>query len=56
MDIETKYTDLIFIANDSEDSILDRFRAVLKTVEFFDILVGYFRISGFQQLYKSFEI
>jgi len=41
MEIETKYTDLTFFTNDSEDSILDRFKAVLKTVEFFDILVGY---------------
>ncbi len=55
MDIETKYTDLTFFTNDSEDSILDRFKSVLKTVEFFDILVGYFRISGFHRLYKSFE-
>jgi superfamily II DNA/RNA helicase len=51
----TKYTDLTFFTNDSDDSLLDRFKAVLKTVEFFDILVGYFRISGFYQLYKSFE-
>ena len=55
MDLETKYTDLTFFTNDSKDSILDRFKAVLKTVEFFDILVGYFRVSGFHQLYKSFE-
>lgn len=53
--METKYTDLTFFTNDSGDSLLDRFKAVLKTVEFFDILVGYFRISGFYQLYKSFE-
>lgn len=55
MEIEGKYTDLTFFTNDGETSILDRFKAVLKTVEFFDILVGYFRISGFYQLYKSFE-
>ena len=27
----TKYTDLTFFANDSEYSILERFKAVLKT-------------------------
>lgn len=55
MAFEAKYTDLTFFTNDSEDSIPDRFKAVLITVELFDILFGNFRISGFHQLYKSFE-
>jgi len=55
MDNETKYTDLTFFTNEPNNTILDRFKAVLKTVEFFDIIVGYFRVSGFYQLYKSFE-
>ena len=55
MDKETKYTDLTFFTNEPDSTILDRFKSVLKTVEFFDILVGYFRVSGFHQLYKSFE-
>ena len=55
MDKETKYTDLTFFTNEPDSTILDRFKSVLKTVEFFDILAGYFRVSGFHQLYKSFE-
>jgi superfamily II DNA/RNA helicase len=50
-----KSSDLTFFTNESENSLLERFKAVLKTVEFFDILVGYFRISGFHQLYESFD-
>ena len=49
------YTDLTFFTNEEGNTLLDRFKAVLKDVRFFDILVGYFRISGFHQLYKSFE-
>ena len=55
MDNEVKYTDLTFFTNEPNNTILDRFKAVLKTVEFFDVIVGYFRVSGFYQLYKSFE-
>ncbi len=55
MDKNLKYNDLTFFTNEENNTLLDRFKTVLKTVEFFDILVGYFRISGFHQLYKSFE-
>jgi len=55
MDTETKHTDLTFFTNEPGNTLLDRFKAVLKTVEFFDVLVGYFRVSGFHQLYDSFE-
>jgi superfamily II DNA/RNA helicase/HKD family nuclease len=55
MEQETKYTDLTFFTNETENTVLERFKAILKTVEFFDIIVGYFRVSGFHQLYKSFE-
>ena len=55
MDKDLKYNDLTFFTNEENNSLLDRFKTILKTVEFFDILVGYFRISGFHQLYKSFE-
>jgi len=50
-----KHNDLTFFTNEENSTLLDRFKTVLKNVEFFDILVGYFRISGFHQLYKSFE-
>ncbi len=55
MEVNLKYNDLTFFTNEENNTLLDRFKTVLKTVEFFDILVGYFRISGFHQLYKSFE-
>ena len=55
MDIDLKYNDLTFFTNEKDNTLLDRFKTILTTVEFFDILVGYFRISGFHQLYQSFE-
>lgn len=35
--------------------MLDRFKKTLKHVKFFDVLVGYFRTSGFYSLYESLE-
>jgi superfamily II DNA/RNA helicase/HKD family nuclease len=49
------HDDLTFFTNEPGATILDRFRKTLKDVQFFDILVGYFRTSGFFHLYKSFE-
>ena len=49
------HDDLTFFTNERGATILDRFRKTLKDVQFFDILVGYFRTSGFFHLYKSFE-
>ncbi|MHA1796327.1 MAG: helicase-related protein [Promethearchaeota archaeon] len=48
-------TDLTFFTNEPDSTLLDRFVAILKDVRYFDILVGYFRSSGFFRLYKSFE-
>jgi len=48
-------TDLTFFTNEPGSTLLDRFLAILKDVKYFDILVGYFRSSGFFRLYKSFE-
>jgi len=50
------HDDLTFFTNESGATILDRFRKTLKDVQFFDILVGYFRTSGFFRLYKSFDL
>ncbi|MHB2155006.1 helicase-related protein [Calditrichota bacterium GD2] len=47
-------TDLTFFTNEPDSTLLDRFVAILKDVKYFDILVGYFRSSGFFRLYKSF--
>ncbi|MDZ7724443.1 MAG: hypothetical protein U5R06_16980 [candidate division KSB1 bacterium] len=48
-------TDLTFFTNEPDSTLLDRFTQILKDVKYFDILVGYFRSSGFFRLYKSFE-
>ncbi|MBD3341716.1 MAG: helicase, partial [Candidatus Lokiarchaeota archaeon] len=48
-------TDLTFFTNEPNATLLDRFLDTLKYVRYFDVLVGYFRTSGFFQLYKSFE-
>ena len=46
-------TDLTFFTNESNSTLLDRFVAILKDVKYFDILVGYFRSSGFFRLCTS---
>ena len=48
--------DTKFFTNEQPGStLLDRFIQTLKDVQYFDVLVGYFRTSGFFQLYESFE-
>ncbi|HMU43164.1 MAG TPA: hypothetical protein PKA80_07675, partial [Ignavibacteriaceae bacterium] len=47
--------DLTFFTNELNSTLLDRFLITLKDTQYFDILVGYFRTSGFFRLYKSFE-
>ncbi len=50
------HTDLTFFTNEEGSSLLDRFRVTLENnTRFFDVLVGYFRTSGFFHLYKSLE-
>ena len=46
--------DLTFFTNEPGSALLDRFKRTLRDVKFFDILVGYFRTSGFDKLYESF--
>src|SRR3989344_17245 len=48
-------TDLTFITNESEASLLNRFRVLIKDARFFDSLVGYFYTSGFYKLYPVLE-
>ncbi len=43
-------TDLTFFTNGPDAALLDRFKATLRDVQFFDVLVGYFRTSGFEPL------
>ena len=50
-----KNTDTRFFTNDGHSSLLNRFKQTLKHVGKFDVLVGYFRSSGFYSLYKELE-
>ncbi|WLD29488.1 PLD-like domain protein [Clostridioides difficile] len=50
------YTDLTFFTNEEGNTLYDRFSKILSNnVQFFDILVGYFRSSGFYKMYESIE-
>ena len=48
-------TDTTFFTNEPGYALLDRFKKTLTHVRYFDVLVGYFRTSGFHQLCESFE-
>ncbi len=54
---ENTFTDLTFFTNEEGRTLEDRFKAVLDddNVQSFDILVGYFRTSGFIRLYNEFD-
>ncbi len=41
------HTDLTFFTNEEGHSLLSRFKSTLKDSQQFDVLVGYFRASGF---------
>ena len=43
-------TDTTFFTNEPGYALLDRFKKTLEHVKYFDVLVGYFRTSGFHQL------
>ena len=45
-----------FFTNEPENDLYSRFAAILKdNTKFFDILVGYFRTSGFYRMHKAME-
>ena len=48
-------SDLTFITNEEEQSLVNRFTALIKDTRFFDCLRGYFYTSGFYTLHKSLE-
>ena len=51
-----QHTDLTFFTNEPERDLYSRFCKILKSnTQFFDILVGYFRTSGFFKMYKAME-
>ena len=50
------YTDLKFFTNEPERDLYGRFSSILKSyTKNFDVLVGYFRTSGFFRLYEAME-
>ena len=49
-------TDLKFFTNEPERDLYSRFASVLKSnTQFFDVLVGYFRTSGFFRMWESMK-
>lgn len=49
-------TDLTFFTNEPERNLYDRFAKILnRNTQFFDVLVGYFRASGFYLLQDALE-
>lgn len=49
-------TDLKFFTNEPERDLYSRFSAILRSnTQFFDVLVGYFRTSGFFKMYEAME-
>ncbi len=55
LDNKIDQTDMTFFTNEEGHSLLSRFKSILKDTQLFDVLVGYFRASGFYQLYDSLE-
>jgi len=47
--------DFRFFTNTDRDSLLARFQKTLKGAQYFDVLVGYFRSSGFNNLYSALK-
>ncbi|MCL1843483.1 MAG: phospholipase D-like domain-containing protein [Defluviitaleaceae bacterium] len=51
-----QYNDLTFFTNEPERDLYSRFNTILQNnTQFFDILVGYFRTSGFFKLYPAMQ-
>ncbi|HZJ76783.1 MAG TPA: phospholipase D-like domain-containing protein, partial [Oscillospiraceae bacterium] len=50
------HSDLTFFTNEPERNLYDRFNKILKSnTQFFDVLVGYFRTSGFHLIYPAMK-
>jgi len=48
-------TDRTFFTNEPGAALLDRFKQTLRDTQFFDVLVGYFRTTGFYRLHEALE-
>jgi len=58
MNSETPFigsSDLTFITNDENNTLVDRFNSIIKNAKFFDALVAYFYISGFYLIADAIE-
>ncbi len=49
------HTDLKFFTNEPDATLYHRFVKTLEYASHFDVLVGYFRTSGFHRLYRALE-
>lgn len=50
------HNDLTFFTNEPERNLYDRFNKILKSnTQFYDMLVGYFRTSGFYLMYPAMD-
>jgi helicase domain-containing protein len=48
--------DLTFFTNEEGKTLSDRFKKIISNnTQFFDVLVGYFRASGFYEIYETLE-
>jgi len=56
MEINKSFTDLTFIMNEPGKTLKDRFETLIKDSRFFDVIVGYFYIIGFNAFAKTPEI
>lgn len=55
MNITNLHTDTTFFTNEPGSTLLNRFLRTLQDTQYFDVLVGYFRSSGFYQMYEAIE-
>jgi hypothetical protein len=54
--LQMGHNDLTFFTNEPERDLYSRFSKILKSnTQFFDVLVGYFRTSGFFRMYDAME-
>lgn len=49
------FSDSKFFTNEPEATLYDRFQKILSNTQYFDMLVGYFRSSGFHRLQDAFK-
>ena len=51
----SNFTDSKFFTNEPDTTLYDRFQKILSNTQYFDVLVGYFRSSGFHRLQEAFK-